>query len=330
MGTGRVKRRDLIAVAAAWALAWPVAAQAGRKRVSILMSTADTDPRERQSIRIFSQTLADLGWAEGRNIEFSYSWGAGDAQRMEAEARAMVALNPDVLLVKGGALPATLKATSTIPIVFVITNASGIQQFAPNFARPGGNATGFTSSEVTMAGKRLQLLHEMSAGVARALYITDPRLGVGASDISARIKQDARTMGVSLTEGAVNSVSEINAVVESFVREGGGGLVVAFNAFTTVHRSEIVALANRHRLAAVYPLRVFADEGGLFSYGLNQDDEFRRGATYVDRILRGERPGDLPIQEPTRFELVINLRVAKALGFTIPPTLLARADEVIE
>ena len=137
-------------------------------------------------------------------------------------------------------------------------------------------------------------------------------------------------MGVSLTEGAVNSVSEINAVLESFVREGGGGLVVAFNAFTTVHRREIVTLANRHRLAAVYPLRVFADEGALFSYGLNQDDEFRRGATYVNRILRGERPGDLPIQEPTRFELLINLRVAKALGFTIPPTLLARADEVIE
>jgi putative tryptophan/tyrosine transport system substrate-binding protein len=325
-----MKRRDLIAVAAAWALAWPVAAQTGRKRVGILMSTADTDPRERQSIRIFSQTLADLGWAEGRNIEFSYGWGAADAQRMEAEARAMVALNPDVLLVKGGALPATREATSTIPIVFVITNASGIQQFAPNFARPGGNATGFTSSEFTMAGKRLQLLHEMSPGVARALYITDPLLGVGTTDISARLKQDARTMGVSLTEGAVNSVSEINAVVESFVREGGGGLVVAFNAFTTVHRSEIVALANRHRLAAVYPLRVFADEGGLFSYGLNQDDEFRRGATYVDRILRGNQPGDLPIQEPTRFELVINLKAAKALGFTIPPTLLARADEVIE
>lgn len=212
-----------MAMAAAWALTWPVAAQAGPKRVGILMSTADTDPRERQSIRIFLQTLTDLGWDEGRNIEFSYGWGAGDAQRMEAKARAMVALNPDVLLVKGGALPATREATSTIPIVFVITNASGIQQFAPNFARPGGNATGFTSSEITMAGKRLQLLHEMSPGIARALYITNPLIGVGTTDISERVKQDARTMGVSLTEAAVNSVSEINAVVERFVREGGGG-----------------------------------------------------------------------------------------------------------
>lgn len=325
-----MKRRDLIAMAAAWTLARPVAAQPGRKRVGILMSTADTDPRERQSVRIFSQTLADLGWAEGRNIEFSYGWGAGDPQRMESEVRAMLALNPDVLFVKGGALPAARRATSTIPIVFVITNASGIQQFASNFSRPGGNATGFTSSEITMAGKRLQLLREMSPGIARALYVTDPLIGVGTADISARVKRDAQTLGVSLTEGAVNSVSELNAVVERFVQGGGGGLVVAFNAFTTVHRSEIVALANRHRLAAVYPLRVFVDEGGLFSYGVNQDDEFRRGAAYVDRILRGEKPGDLPIQEPTRFELVMNLKAAKALGFTIPPTLLARADEVIE
>ena len=315
---------------AASALAWPIAAQAGPKRVGVLMSTVETDPRERQSIGIFRQMLASLGWVEGRNMEISYGWGAGDAQRMEAKVRAMVALNPDVLLVKGGMLPATLEATSTIPIVFVITNASGIQQFAPNFARPGGNATGFTSSEVTMAGKRLQLLHEMSPGIARALYITNPLMGIGASDISARVKQDAQTMRVSLTEAPVNSVAEINAAVERFVGQGGGGLVVAYNAFTTVHRSEIVALANRHRLATVYPLRVFVDEGGLFSYGVNQDDEFRRGAIYVDRILRGDKPGDLPIQEPTRFELVINLKAAKALGFKVPPNLLARADDVVE
>jgi putative tryptophan/tyrosine transport system substrate-binding protein len=325
-----MNRRDLIRTAAAGALAWPLAAWAGPKRVGILMSTADTDQRERQSIGIFLQSLASLGWVEGRNVEFSYGWGAGDAQRMETKVRAMVALNPDVLLVKGAALPATLQATSTIPIVFVITNASGIQQFAPNFARPGGNATGFTSSEVTMAGKRLQLLHEMRPGLARALYVTNSRIGVGPADISERVKQDARAMKVSLTEGSVDSVEELNAAVERFVRQGGGGLVVAFNAFTTVHRSEIVALANRHRLPAVYPLRVFADEGGLFSYGLNQDDEFRRSAAYVDRILRGEKPGDLPIQEPTRFELVINTRAAKALGFKVPPELLARADEVIE
>ena len=325
-----MNRRDLIRTAAAGALAWPLAAKAGPKRVGVLMSTAATDRRERQSISIFLQALASLGWVDGRNIEFSYGWGAGDAQRMEEKVRAMVMLNPDVLLVKGGALPATLEATSTIPIVFVITNASGIQQFAPNFARPGGNATGFTSSEVTMAGKRLQLLHEMSPGLARALYVTNSHIGVGTTDISERVMQDARVMKVSLTEGSVDSVAELNAAVERFVRQGGGGLVVAFNAFTTVHRSEIVALANRHRLVAVYPLRVFADEGGLFSYGLNQDDEFRRSAAYVDRILRGEKPGDLPIQEPTRFELVINTKAAKALGLKVPPELLARADEVIE
>jgi putative ABC transport system substrate-binding protein len=256
----------------------------------------------------------------------------GQAMRkaMEAKARAMVALNPDVLVVKGGALPATLEATSTIPIVFVITNASGIQKFAPNFAHPGGNATGFTSTEVTMAGKRLQLLHEMSPGLARALYVTNSHIGIGTTDISERVLQDARAMKVSLTEGSVNTVPELNAAVEKFVRQGGGGLIVAFNAFTTVRRSEIIALANRHRLPTVYPLRVFVDEGGLFSYGLNQDDEFRRGATYVDRILRGANPGDLPIQEPTRFELIINLKVAKALGIKVPPELLARADEVVE
>src|ERR1051326_725081 len=227
-------------------------------------------------------------------------------------------------------MPATRQATSTIPLVFVVVGDAGAQQIVPNFARPDSNIAGFTSNELTMAGKRLQLLREMSSETACVLYVTNVLLGTGTGDIVEHIKMDAVSVGVFLVDGAVSSSEEITAAIEAFGRESRGGIVVAFNAFTTVHRAQIIALAARHRLPTIYPLRVFADDGGLISYGFNQDDQFRRSASYIDRILKGEKPGDLPVQEPTTFELVINLKTASALGLDIPPTLLARADEVVE
>jgi ABC-type uncharacterized transport system substrate-binding protein len=326
-----MRRRDFVAGLAGAAFARSAIAQANeRKRVGVLMSTTETDPREHAAVAAFIGALAEFGWVEGRTVDFLYRWGAGDSQRMEKNARAMVALKPDVILVKGAAMPATRQATSTIPLVFVVVGDAGAQQFVPNFARPGGNITGFTSNELTMAGKRLQLLREMSPEIVRVLYVTNVLLGAGTDEIVERIKRDAASVGVSLVDRSVRSSEEIKAVIEAFAGESRGGIVVAFNAFTTVHRTQIVALAARHRLPAIYPLRVFTDEGGLFSYGFNQDDQFRRSASYIDRILKGEKPGDLPVQEPTTFELVINLKTASALGLNIPPTLLARADEVVE
>ena len=326
-----MRRRDFVAGLAGAAFARSAIAQANeRKRVGVLMSTADADPREHAAIAAFIGALAELGWVEGRTVDFLYGWGAGDSQRMEKNARAMVALKPDVILVKGAAMSATRHATSTIPLVFVVVGDAGAQHFVPNFARPGGNITGFTSNELTMAGKRLQLLREMSPEIVRVLYVTNVLLGAGTDEIVDRVKRDAASVGVSLVDGSVRSSEEIKAAIEKFAGESRGGIVVAFNAFTTVHRTQIVALAARHRLPAIYPLRVFTDEGGLFSYGFSQDDQFRRSASYIDRILKGEKPGDLPVQEPTTFELVINLKTASALGLDIPPTLLARADEVVE
>jgi len=326
-----MRRREFIALLSGTAFARQAIAQTdGTKRVGVLMSTAENDPRERSAIAGFTAALAELGWIEGQTIQFLYRWGAGDPLRMEENARAIVALNPDVILVKGAALPAARQATSTIPLVFVVVGDAGAQQVVQNFARPGGNITGFTSNEFTMAGKRLQLLREMTPEIVRVLYITNLLLGAGTSDVVERVKRDAASAGISLVDASVQSSDEIKAAIGGFARASNGGLVVAFNAFMTVHRAEIVALAAVHRLPAIYPQRVFADEGGLFSYGFNQNDQFRQAASYVSRILKGEKPGNLPVQAPTRFELVINLKTAQALGLAVPQSILARADEVIE
>jgi putative ABC transport system substrate-binding protein len=328
-----MKRREFIALGGA-AAAWPLAARAQQtepvRRIGVLMSTDETDPRERSSVAAFVQALGKLGQVAGRNLEIVYRWGAGDPQRMTANARELISQAPDVIVVKGANLPAAREMTAAIPIVFVVLSDASVQDYVTNFAHPGGNITGFASDELALVGKRLGLLREMNSRIVRVLYITGKRVGVGRAELFEQILKDAAAVGVNLIEGAVDSDAEIEAAVQEFIRERDGGLVVAFNAFTTVHRGTITALAARYRLPAIYPLRSFTDSGGLFSYGFDQDDQFQKAASYVDRILKGEKPGDLPVQLPTKYQMVINLKAAKALGLQVPTTLLARADEVIE
>ncbi len=300
------------------------------RRVGILMSTAETDPEEASAVAAFVQSLGNLGWVAGRNLEIVDRWGAGDADRMQVNAREMVGLGPDVILVKGASVPAARRATSTIPIVFVVLGDATAQDYVGSFARPGGNITGFASFERELVGKRLELLREMSPGMTEVLYIRSRRTGADTRGLFLRIVEDAAVFGLAVTDGGAENEADLDRAMETFARGPHGGLVVAFDAFNTVHRGRIIDLAARYRLPAVYPLRVFARSGGLVCYGFDQNDQFRQAASYIDRILKGERPGDLPVQAPTKFELVINLKTAKALGLAIPATLLARADEVIE
>jgi putative ABC transport system substrate-binding protein len=281
-------------------------------------------------VAAFADALRKLGQIEGRNFEIVYYWGAGDPQRMAANARELISQAPDVILSMGANLPPAREVTATIPIVFVLLSDASVQEYVTNFAHPGGNITGFASDELALVGKRLGLLREISPHIVRVLYITGKRVGVGRAELSDQILKDAAAVGITLIEGAVDSDAEIEIAVQDFAREPDGGLVVAFNAFTTVHRETITALATRYRLPAIYPLRSFTDGGGLISYGFDQDDQFRQAASYVDRILKGEKPGDLPVQLPTKYQMVLNLKAAQAISLQVPPTLLARADEVIE
>jgi putative ABC transport system substrate-binding protein len=328
-----MKRRDFIACLGA-AAAWPVAARGQQpdklRRLGVLMSTDESDPREQSSLTAFVEALGKSGLVAGRDLEIIYRWGAGNSQRMAANARELVSLAPDVIVLKGANLPAAREMTATIPLVFVALSDASVQEYVTNFAHPGGNITGFASDELALVGKRLGLLREMSPHTVRVLYITSKSVGVGRAALFKSIVKDAASVGVTLIDGTADSGAEIEASIQKFAQEPNGGLVVAFNAFTTVHRVSIAALASRYRLPAIYPLRSFTDGGGLFFYGYDQDDQFRQAASYVDRILKGEKAADLPVQLPTKYQLVINLKTAKALGLTVPPTLLARADEVIE
>jgi len=329
-----IGRREFISVLGGSAIAWPRAADAQQptsiRRIGVLMSGDETDPRERASVAAFVDALGQLGQVAGQNLEIAYRWGAGDPQRMAANARELVDLAPDVILVMGANLPAARETTATIPIVFVFLNDASVQEYVTSFAHPGGNITGFASDEIALVGKRLGLLREMSPRTVRVLYITGKRVGVGRAKLSEQIIKDAEAVGVTVIDGAVESDADIETAVQNFAREPDGGLVVAFNAFSTVHRGTIIALAARYNLPAIYPLGTFTDSGGLFSYGFDQDDLFRKAASYVNRILKGEKPGDLPVQLPTKYQMVINLKTAKVMSLNVPATLLARADEVIE
>ena len=291
------------------------------------MSTAERDPHELSSVAAFVEGLAKRGWAEGRNLELFVRWGAADPARIAANTRDIVALAPDAILAKGATIPSIHKATGTIPIVFVVTSDDSVEAWIRSFARPAGNLTRLSSPEQGLVGKRLQLLREASPGIKRALYLWNP---LGSRALFSRIVADAAAAGFALVDGAVDSDTTIGRAIAAFARKPGGGLIVAFNAFTSVHRARIVELAARWRLPAIYPLSIFARGGGLMSYAFSQEDEVRAAAGYVDRILRGARPGDLPVQEPTRFKLIVDLTTAKALGLAMPPAVLARADEVIQ
>jgi putative ABC transport system substrate-binding protein len=328
-----MRRRDFITLLGT-AVAWPVAARAQQReqmrRIGVLMNLGSDDAEGQARNAAFLQGLQELGWTVGRNVRIEYRWGAGDAELFRRHGLELVALAPDVILAGGGAVvPSLLQATRTIPIVFTGTPDPVGAGFVESLARPGGNATGFTIFEYGISGKWLELLKEIAPHVTRAAVIRDPAIAAGLG-LWGAIQSVAPSLGVELRPLGVRDAGEIERGVTAFARSSNGGLIVTGSTLATVHRELITTLAARYRLPAVYPQRSFVTVGGLISYGPDLIDPFRQAAGYVDRILKGEKPADLPVQAPTKYELAINLKTAKALGLDVPPTLLARADEVIE
>jgi putative ABC transport system substrate-binding protein len=331
-----MRRREFITLVGGVAVAWPVVAHAqktkGIRRIGVLKNTPEGDPEAKVELAAFEQELKNLGWREGQNIRIDYRFGAGDTARMAAFAKELVAIKPDVIVARSTpALKALAAETSTIPIVFISVSDPVGERLAASLARPGGNATGFTSVESAMAGKWVELLKEITPGLKRVTYIFNPQTAPGGGAYYTRlVEHAAAALGVTAISGPVYAPSDIESAITELAHEPGGGLIALPDAFINTHRGLIFEFATRYRLPAVYTFGHFAVEGGLIAYGVNNVDLYRRSASYVDRILKGERAGDLPIQAPTKFELVINLKTAKSLGLEIPRRLLAAADEVIE
>jgi len=327
-----VRRREFITLLGG-AAAWPLAARAQQgkpmRRIGVLMNLAIDDSEGQTRITAFVQGLQQLDWSVGSNLRIDYRWGAGDAERFRRYAAELVALAPDVILASGATVTALQQVTRTIPIVFAqVTDPVGLG-VVESLARPGSNATGFTPSEFGISAKWLELLKEVAPGVTRAAVLRDPIVTAGPAQLAA-IQGVAPSFGVELKPVDIRDRSAIERALASFARSPNGGLIVTVTPAAAVHRHLIITLAARHRLPAVYGYRYFVMDGGLISYGPDTIDQYRQAAGYVDRILKGEKPADLPVQAPTKYELVINLKTAKALGLEVPPTLLARADEVIE
>src|SRR5215831_9175103 len=300
------------------------------RRIGVLLTTAADDPESLVRIGAFLQGLQELGWTDARNMRIEYRWGSGNTERIRKYAAELVALGPDVILANGNTAVAPLqRATRTLPIVFVTVSDPVSGGFVDSLARPGGNMTGFASMEYGMSGKWLELLKQIAPGMTRAAVLRDPSIPSGSGQLGA-IQAVGPFLGVEVSPIDARDAGEIERGVTDLARSANGGLIVPASTPTISHRKLIIALAAQHRLPAIYPYRFFVADGGLVSYGADSVDPFRRAAGYVDRILKGEKPGDLPIQAPTKFELVINLKTAKALGLDVPATLLARADEVIE
>jgi putative tryptophan/tyrosine transport system substrate-binding protein len=299
------------------------------RRIGVLMNFTADDAVSQDRLTAFVQRLQELGWTVGRNLQIDYRWGTGNVERYRTYGAELVTLTPDILVTVGApAVEALQRATRSVPIVFTsVTDPVGGGLVA-SLARPGGNTTGFTLSEYGLSGKWLELLKEIAPPVVRAAVLRDP-VAVGIGQFAA-IQAIAPSLQVELSPVDVRDASEMERAVTAFADRPNGGLIVTSSAFTAMHRESIIALARRHRLPAVYPFRYHVTSGGLISYGPDPIDQFRFAAGYVDRILKGEKPADLPVQEPTKFELVINLKTAKALGLDVPSSLLARADKVIE
>ena len=328
-----MRRRDFITLLGSTAAAWPLPAgaqQSGRVyRVGMLAGQPEADPENASRLAAFRQALGKFGWSEGRNIVIDIRWGAGDPDRMRVLAKELSGLAPDIVVSESTPATAALRQEiPNVPIVFSqVANPVGAG-FAASFARPGGNFTGFTNFEPSMGGKWLELLKELAPHVARTTAIFNPKTHSGQYWQS--IEAAVPSLAVTFTRSPVDDATEIERAVEAFARDPNGGLLVMPDAFTLTHRELIVALAERRRLPSIYAFRVFPASGGLLSYGVDQVEIYRRIAAYVDRILRGANPGELPIEGPTKFELVINLKTAKALGLDVPWILQQRADEVIE
>jgi putative ABC transport system substrate-binding protein len=330
-----MRRRDFVALLGGAALASPVAARAqqpGRmRRVGVLMGVAESDPEGQARIAAFRQGLSDLGWADSRNLRIEYRWAAGDADRIRAYAAELVALAPDVLVGNGAPVLTALRdATRSIPIVFVLVNDPVGQGFIANLARPGGNITGFSFLEYSMVGKSLEMLRQLAPNVHRVAIMFNPATAPHYTVFLRSFETVPPPSPLEIKATPVGTEADIEQAVAKLAKEPGGGLLVPPDTFTVVHRDLVISSAAQHRVPAIFTYRQFVREGALISYGPETTDIFQRSASYVDRILKGANPGDLPAQAPTKFELAINVRTARTLGLDVPPTLLALADEVIE
>jgi ABC-type uncharacterized transport system substrate-binding protein len=329
-----MKRRDFITLLGGAAAAWPLAARAQQERVrriGVLMAFAESDREGQSFVAAFREGLQKPGWTEGRNIRIDTRWAAGDTEAMQRLAKELVALQPELILSPTTATTAALlQQTRTIPIIFVNVADPIGSGFVASLSRPGGNITGFITMEPTMAGKWLELLKEIAPRVARAALLFNPATATYFDIYLKPFKAAALSFGVEAIAAPVRDSSDIESVLAAQAPEPNGGLIVLPDPFLNAHREAITSLAARYRLPAVYPHRIFTDAGGLLSYGNDLSDNYRRAASYVDRILKGEKPGELPVQIPVKFELVINLKTAKALGLEVPLFLQQRADEVIE
>jgi putative tryptophan/tyrosine transport system substrate-binding protein len=325
-----MRRRDFITLIGGAAATWPSTARAQQmRRIGMLLAFSESDLDGQARVAAFQKGLQELGWTDGRNVRIEYRWAAGDADRIRYAAE-LVAIAPDVILATSGATVGALQqASRTVPIVFVTVIDPVGGGWVASLARPGGNATGFATYEFSMGGKWLELLKEIAPRLTRVAVIRDPSVPAG-SGLFAAIQTVAPSFGVELTSVGVRDASEIERGIAEFAREPNGGLIVPVPSSVVLHRELLVTLAARHRLPAIYAARFFVTSGGLISYAPDPIDSYRRTAGYVDRILKGEKPADLPVQAPTKYELAINNKTAKALGLDVPPTLLARADEVIE
>jgi putative ABC transport system substrate-binding protein len=329
-----MRRRQFIALIGGAAVVWPLAARAqqpaGTRRVGVLVNLPADDPQAQARNAAFLQGLQELGWTVGRNLQIDFRWGAGNADNVRRFAAELVALAPDVILAPGtSTLEPLLQATRSVPIVFVHLADPVGGGFVESLARPGGNATGFTNLEYGISGKWLELLKQLAPRVARAAVLRDSTLTSGTAQFAA-IQAVAPSLGVDVAPINVRNAGEIERGIAALARSANGGLIVPAGGSVVRHRDLIITRAGRHKLPAVYYDRYFVTAGGLISYGPDLVDQYRQAAGYIDRILKGEKPADLPVQAPTKYQIVLNLKTAKALGLEVPPTVLARADEVIE
>ena len=329
-----MRRREFITLVGGAAAAWPFGARAQQpdrvRRIGVLMVFAENDEVWQAYLAAFKQRLQDLGWTDGRNVRIDIRFTGENTERIRIAAAELVALAPDVILGHGSSVVGQLlQVTRTVPIVFPVASDPVAAGFVESLARPGGNATGFMMAEYSVSGKWLELLKQIAPGVTRAAVIRNPATSGGIGEFGA-IQSVAPALNVEVIPINVRDAGEIERTVTTFARASNGGLVVTSSGLAANHRDLIIALAAQNKLPAVYFERSFVAAGGLMSYGPDYIDQYRRAASYVDRILKGEKPGDMPVQAPTKYELVINLKTAKALGLTVSPSLLASADEVIE
>jgi len=331
-----MRRREFLTLVGGAAATWPLAAHAQQhdeiRRIGVVVNVAVDDPEAQASIAAFKQTMQQLDWSEERNLQIDFRGAAGDPERMQAFAKELVALQPRVILTRSTPVTAALlRQTRTIPVVFTVVSDPVGERFVESLARPGGNATGFTNVESSLTGKWLELLKEVAPRVKRVAFIFNPDLAPGGGLYYTRlIEASAPSFAVTPTVAPVHGAADIERAIGEFVGEPNGGLVVLPDATTLVTRRLIVVLADRHHLPAIYAFGVVVTEGGLISYGIDVVDQFRQAANYVDRILKGTKPAELPVQLPTKFVMSINLRTAKGLGLNVPLLLQQRADEVID